>query len=462
MELTEVFPVSEIDCEMLFRYQVVALVLTLELKGVTREDAVRKATNTPHHVLGVTTPRLVSKRSIYRWLELYEDRGLDGLAPKERGPLPTPSLVLPLDFLNFLVREKTIDPKASIPELIRLAGERGILAKDVVLDRTTVYRAAKRLNLPVEHRRTDKSRDMRRFSYPHRLDMVLCDGKHFRAGAARARRVALFFLDDATRFGLHVIVGTSENALLFLHGLFEVLCKYGFFSSFYLDHGPGFIALDTIAIIARLHCLLIHGEAAYPEGHGKIERFNRTAKNDVLRKLDGRPDVDPDCRALTLRLQHYLDTQYNARPHESLDKQTPYERFYADTKALLFPQDHETLRRQFQLTLERRVSPDNVVSIDHVAYEVPRGHVGEKVLLHKHVLEGNRIFVLHEGKRVELHPVDLVANARARRTKRQAQDDTQPVPSPSAADLAFQREYGPVVDADGGFTKPLTPPKEDA
>ena len=453
---------SEIDRETLFRYQVVSVVLTFELKGIVREDAVRKATDMTHHVPGEATPRLVSKRSIYRWLVAYEKHGLDGLATKARAPLTTGSLVLPLDFINFLCREKTIDVAASIPEIIRRAIEQSVLSKDTAIDRATVYRVARRLNLPVAHRRTAKSRDMRRFAYPHRLDMVLCDGKHFRVGVSRARRVALFFLDDATRFGLHVIVGTSENSLLFLLGVYELICKYGFFSALYLDHGPGFIALDTIAIIARLHCLLVHGEASYAEGRGKIERFNRTAKADILRTLDGRPDVDPDPRALTLRLQHYLDTQYNVRPHESLGKQTPYERFYADAKDLRFPQDDETLRRQFELTLERRVLPDNVVSIDSVGYEVPRGHVGEKVLLYKHVLDGNRIFVLHEGKRVELRPVDLEANARARRAKPQAQDDTQPVPSPSAADMAFQRDYGPVVDADGGFTKPLTPLKEDA
>ncbi len=453
---------SEIDHEALFRYQVVALVLTLELRGIPREDAVRKATAMTHHVPGEATPRLVSKRSIYRWLELYAKHGLDGLAARPRTPLTTGSLVLSLDFINFLVREKTFDVAASIPEIIHRTVEQGILKNDSTLDRTTVYRVAQRLKLPVEHRRTTKSRDMRRFAYPHRLDMVLCDGKHFRAGATRARRVALFFLDDATRFGLHVVVGTSETALLFLRGLYELICKYGLFSAMYMDHGPGFIALDTIAIIARLDCLLIHGEAAYAAGRGKIERFNRTAKADVLRKLDGRPDVDPDPRALTLRLQHYLDTQYNVRPHESLGKQTPYERFYADAKALRFPQDHETLRRQFQLTLERRVSPDNVISIDSVDYEVPRGHAGEKVLVQRHVLDGDRLFFLHEGKRAELKPADLEANARTRRAKPRRHHDTQPVPSPSAADMAFQREYGPVVDADGGFTKTLTPPKEDA
>ena len=43
---------------------------------------------------------------------------------------------------------------------------------------------------------------------------MLADGKHFRAGAARLRRVALFF-DDATRYGLQVLVGTAESSELF-------------------------------------------------------------------------------------------------------------------------------------------------------------------------------------------------------------------------------------------------------
>lgn len=57
--------------------------------------------------------------------------------------------------------------------------------------------------------------------------MVLCDGKQLRAGASRAKRVALHFIDDATRLALHVVVGTSETTRLFLRGLYELVCKYG-------------------------------------------------------------------------------------------------------------------------------------------------------------------------------------------------------------------------------------------
>jgi transposase InsO family protein len=170
------------------------------------------------------------------------------------------------------------------------------------------------------------------------MQMVLCDGKKFRAGAARLRRVALFFLDDCTRFGLHVVVGTEENTELFLRGLYGLLKRYGFMGLLYLDGGPGFASLDTAAVLGQLLVPLIHGAARYPEGHGKIERFNRTAKSDLLRSVDGAADVDPSIGSLELRFGHFLEL-YNDRPHEELDKDTPRMRWDADERALRFPED---------------------------------------------------------------------------------------------------------------------------
>lgn len=50
----------------------------------------------------------------------------------------------------------------------------------------------------------------------------------------------------------------------------------------------------------------------YPQGHGAIERFHRTAYKQVLRSLDGAADVDPDPDALTLRLRHAQRLAYYA------------------------------------------------------------------------------------------------------------------------------------------------------
>jgi transposase InsO family protein len=392
-------------------------------------------------------------RTLYRWLEAFERHGLGGLEPAAR-PRTKSSAVLPESLLRFFVDEKRLDLRASVPELIKRARELGLVAAEVTVDRTTVWRACSRLGLPMARRKRAKDRDSRRWAYPHRLDLVLCDGKYFRAGANRDKRVALFFLDDATRYGLHVVVGTAgESAELFLRGLYECIRRHGIAGIYYLDGGPGFIADDTTEVIARLGSLLLHGEKRYPEGHGKIEKFNQTALAQLLRHLVGRTDVDPDSGALELRLAHYLRELYNHTPHESLDGDTPHQRFMADTKALRLPESDAELRQYFVMHEERRVSNDHIVQLGGVDYEMPRGHAGERVVLHRRVLDGT-VAALHDGRLIDLAPVDVVANAHSRRAHPGTDATEPPVPvTRGAADLAFARAHRPVVGKDGGFAR---------
>ena len=439
--------------EVLFRYRLVCEVDSRVLRGEDRADAVHDVVAQDQHDLRGNL-RHVSERTLYRWLARYTEYGFTGLVPARRKRVDG-SLVLKDTLLEFLRTQKTLDPQASIPELIRRARETGVLRPNDPVDRTSVYRALKRMGIYVGRRKRRRpERDTRRFQYPHRMQMLLCDGKHFRAGAARARRVALFFLDDASRYGLDVVVGTSESASLFLGVLYNKTRRYGIADIYYLDQGPGFIATDTFEVVRKLGALLIHGETAYPEGHGKIEKFNQTAKHDVLRGYDGRADIDPDPQALSLRLQHYLREVYNHRPHESLGGDTPYERFNADERPLRMPQSDDELRSRFVLHIKRTVTADHTVSVDSVAYEIPTGHAGEKLLVHRRLLD-NTYAVLHQGRLVDIHPVDLHANARARRARgRDPQPEAaHPLP-PSAADLAFERDFSPVVSPDGGLPDP--------
>jgi putative transposase len=443
--------------EALSRYLAVSLVLSRERAGEPRPVAVAAVADRELPAAGHDgrAARRRGARTLYRWLEAFERHGLAGLEPAAR-PRVKDSAVLPAKLLRFLEAEKRNDLHASVPELIRRARELGVVAADVPLDRVTVWRACQRLGLPLARRKRAKDRDARRWAYPHRLDLVLCDGKHFRAGPNRDKRVALFFLDDATRFGLHVVVGTAgESAELFLRGLYECIRRHGIAGIYYLDGGPGFIADDTTEVIARLGSLLLHGETRYPEGHGKVEKFNQTALARLLRHLPGRADVDPAPGALELRLAHFLREQYNHTPHESLDGDTPHERFMADTKVLRLPESDAELRQRFVVHVERRVSNDHIVQLDGVDYEMPRGHAGERVVLHRRVLDGT-VAALHDGRLVDLAPVDVVANAHDRRARPGAPaDGGEPALTITrgAADIAFARAHRPVVAKDGGFAR---------
>jgi len=435
--------------EALFRYSVLAQVEALVLGDWPVGRALREVAQREHARADGRAAR-VTLRTIQRWRCAYAQGGLYSLEPKGRQRTET-SVALPEKLVDFMRAEKKRDPRASVPELLRRAEVRAVIGDWRDIDRSTAWRACKRMDLPTRMRPSKREGDMRRWRYPHRMQCVLCDGKHFRAGDARLRRVALFFIDDATRYGLDVLVGTSESTDFFLRGLYHVVRCHGLMDLLYLDRGAGFKSDDTFAVVqGGLRAWLVHGKKKYPQGHGALERFNRTAQAQVLRALDGAADVDPDCRALTLRLRHYLG-RYNDMPHETLGRDTPRQRWEAG-RALRFPDDDADLYRRFVVREARKVSADHIIKYDGRLWETPRGLGGYWVELARHVLD-SRLWVPHEGRMVELCELDPHQNATERRGY---PTDNRPLSSEgvptTAASEAFRQALLPLVGPDGGFT----------
>lgn len=444
--LTPAAPPPPIPDVALFRFAVLSEVRVQILRGQTMARAVRDVASR-EHVGADGRPCRVGSRSIYRWLAAFSEAGVVGLASTPRSPVA--SHVLEPALVAFLAAEKRADGRASIPELLRRAVVAGLVHTAEDVDRTTVWRVFRRLGVRT---RTGKAPppDQRRFAKENRMQIVLCDGKHFRAGPRSARRVALFFIDDASRYVPHVVVGPSESALLFLRGFHGLLERVGKMDIVYDDHGPGFIAEDSHQVLRNLEIGYVHGTAGYPQGRGKIERFNRTAEEGVLRDLD-RADVDPDCLALELRLEHYLVHDYNRQPHSSLGGRTPEASFLADERPLRPFLDADDLRRKFFVTEERVVSNDHVISIDSVHYEVPRGLAGHRIAIKRDVLDPRHLRLEHGGASLRLHPVDVHANARARRGVTAAPPEPRS-PSVSAANRAADKAFAPITQPDGGFS----------
>jgi putative transposase len=186
-----------------------------------------------------------------------------------------------------------------------------------------------------------------------------------------------------------------------------------------------------------------------------VERYHRTLHHKLLRTLDGHPEVDPDCGALTLRLNHWLREIYNHTPHESLGGETPSQRFHRDERDLDLPRDRAWLDAQFLTTEERTVAADHVVSLDGVLYEVPSSCHG-RITLTRHLLSG-RLTLRHQDRDVEIHPLDPTRNAFDRRAQPPKAPPAEPQsPSATPAQRAFEEDFAPLVGPDGGY-----PEKED-
>ena len=83
---------------------------------------------------------------------------------------------------------------------------------------------------------------------------------------------------------------------------------------------------------------------------------------------------------------------------------------------------------------------------------MPRGYAGTTVIIQRNVLD-NTLSFIDRGRLIKLAPVDLVNNARDKRAANQATADELPQKhTRSSADIAFNRDMLPIVDADGGFT----------
>ena len=390
-------------------------------------------------------------RTLYRWLHAYEVNGLPGLENRPRTQSSTDGVLEPV-LISFLIDEKERDPAASIPQLLRLAVVAGLLRSTQDVDRVTVWRALKRRG--VDTKRRAKGKEQRRFAKAHRFQMVMSDGKHFRAGPNRVKRVALFFIDDATRCVPVVVVGPTETEALFLRGLYRLLRLYGRMDSLYVDNGSGFTSLDTRSVLANLGIAHILGLKGYPEGRGKIERFNRTVEGDLLRHLDA-PDVDPECLALELRIAHYLREDYNMRPHCSLAKgETPRSRFETDERALQLYPSEEELRWKFFVSEQRKVTKDHVISFQSRKYEVPLGLAGERITIQRSVFAPQPLELWHVDRWIRLHEVNPVANAAAPRGRPLPVKSETPASTEGAALSAAQASYGSVTQPDGGFVIP--------
>jgi transposase InsO family protein len=393
----------------------------------------------------------VGARSIYRWLKLVKEQGFDGLFDSNRTKQSLAGS-MPEGFSEFLLRQKLADDLLSIPEVIRRAKKEDLVSDVDDLSRTTVWRAVRRLDLPTTRRGLLKNRDIRRFAFKHRMQMVICDGKHFRAGPHRAKRVAMIFIDDATRYALHAVCGPSESAELFLRGLYELIQRHGLMTCLFVDNGSGFIAHDTEEICAKLGIKLIHGEVGHPEGRGKIERFNRTIKQDCLRHLDGAPGVASSFSSLELRINSYMKDDYGKRYQEGVEG-IPEELFMNDKRPLTFPESMDDLACHFVLRESRKVTKDNCINIDGRAYEMPLGYAGTSQEIRRRVLQKQLLF-LHQGELIELKVVDPHENAKTRRQKSQPPEDNPPPAGAggiSSSMSTYNEKYGSIIDQDGGF-----------
>ena len=200
-------------------------------------------------------------------------------------------------------------------------------------------------------------------------------------------------------------------------------CRIRHFS----DNGPSFRSQRLSYACASLGIALIFATPYTPQGKGKIERYFRTIRTQMLPLVGAHDSLDQ----LNAQLAEWLDHSYHQRVHSSTGER-PLQRYLRHLE-LLRPAPQE-LRDHFRTVVRRKVDKDRAVALYGKLYEAPVGLIGNTVNLLYHEADPSRIEVFFEDRSYgflsELNPH---VNSRVRRVSGH-ETELDPAPEPPADD----------------------------
>lgn len=275
----------------------------------------------------------ISPKTGYKWLARHDPAapGMLALQDRSRRPLSSPTRSVAA------VEQSVVSLRQQHPawggrKIARCLLDQGLAA----LAPSTVTRILHRHGL-ISAQASVQHQPWQRFEHacPNSLWQIDFKG-HFPTLAGPCH--ALTLLDDHSRFNLllqaNARTGTTQVQPL-LAGVFQ---RYGLPVRINADNGPPWgspsgagHSLSELAIwLIRLGVRVSFSAPYHPQTNGKIERFHRSLKEEVLA---GRNFVDHDT------VQRAFDTWrhvYNCqRPHEALDMSRPVQRY--QPSALAYP-----------------------------------------------------------------------------------------------------------------------------
>ena len=370
----------------------------------------------------------VATETMRDWLRDWKRGGFDALRPKPRSDQGQ-ARALPQPLADLLCSMKEENPALSVSLIIAAAMERGAVPEDLVLAPATVHRHLSRQGLMERRPDQPTSNDRRHFAFEAAGELWMSDVMHGPAVVTEGRRkhksYLIALLDDATRMIPYAAFALSENTAAFLPVFEQALMRRGIPKRLYVDNGSVYRSRHLELVCAKLGITLIHSRPYVPQGRGKMERWFRTVRLQLLPTL--KPDDTSSLAALNRRLWAFVEGEYHHRPHKGLDGQTPLDRWLMASADVRLPGRDIDLPQLFLFEEKRKVAKDRTVSLRGVLFEVDATLVGETVMLRFDPAHPRRpVEVWHKGRKIEhARPVDAYANCFVTR------DHASKVPLPS-------------------------------
>lgn len=396
----------------LMRYSVIAPLIS----GLQDDYSSHEAFFRDASLKGVIAPDGTKKHyaptTIKKWYNHYNRGGFDALIPSSRVDLGKPRKLD--DALQEQIKYlKNNYPRMSAAAIYRQLRDNGSIRPDD-LSESTVNRY---LNSLAFGMKTTANQDMRRYERPH-INEVWCGdssvGPYLKTADGKKHKVYLIALiDDASRFIVGIDVFFNDSFINLMSVMKSAVAKYGRPQMFNFDNGSSYRNKQMELLAARLGSVIHYDQPYTPTQKAKIERWFRTCKDQWMASLDIRDFHSLD--ELRGNLMAYVN-KYNQTVHSSLRGRTPQDRFFSEPEHIRRLSDEE-IGYDFLLEIERRVSSDCVITIDHVEYEVDCRFAKQRIRL-RYSPDMEEIFIVEpDGTLTPLRLLNKQENAFVKREK---------------------------------------------
>ena len=387
-----------------------AVIVLVELGLVEqRYQAVLEVLNEGATVTDVARRYGVARQTLHDWLRKYAADGLRGLADRTSRPLSCPHQ------MPAVVEARVVEMRRAHPGW----GPRTILywlereGTVPLPGRTSVERCLIRHGLVTPQARRRRRADYRRFERSRALELWQMDvvGGVCLAEGVEAKIVS--GIDDHSRFVVCARVVTRATARPVCDALAQALGAHGVPEAILTDNakvftarfgpGPGPVLFDRVCVDNGIRHILTAPRS--PTTTGKVERWHKTLRREFL---DGKvfACID-DAQA---QLDAWVHTYNHERPHQSIGRVPPFERFKLASVTTAPPLPVEADRGPGEVTTTRRVSAKGTIGFATATYNAGAWLAGQTVEV---VCEGGLVQLWHRGVLIATHarrhPVDKQA-----------------------------------------------------
>lgn len=318
------------------------------------------------HIGPFDQPVTVSRASLDRWIRAWRAGGFDALVPAERNVDQRTDAAV-LDLAARLKRERPARTAAHIARIIR--AEHGWAPSARTLQR---HFARLELNTRPSGR---PPKAFGRFEATACDQLWVSDGLH--GPIIDGRRAVLFaLLDDHSRYLVGHRWGHGEDTPGMQAALHDAVKTHARPQRLYCDNGSADASQQLAWSVAVLDIKLVHSRPGRPQGRGKIERWNRTVRDQFLVEID--TSTCGSLHELNRLFTVWLHQQYHRGVHSETGA-SPAQRYHADGRDRPPRPDPALLRRAFLRREQRKVTAFATVALQGNRYEVDAALVGRTV-----------------------------------------------------------------------------------